>query len=140
MILQEVAVHRYAVYAVSGLPSGGCEVEQFLLRTRSSHPRAISDLRSMLRDYLPQHGPPFEAEERAKRLRDNICELKAREKRKPGLPRVFFFEDGMAIICTSAFLKLGPTPDSEFDRAIAMRTEYFQCKPDRLIIAKGWGA
>jgi hypothetical protein len=139
MVLREIAVHRYSVYAVCHLPAEECQVEQFLLAHRSSYPKAMRDLNSMLRDYTPQHGPPFEVEERAKRLRDDICEFRAREKRRERVPRVLFFEDGMSVICTTAFLKRSSTPDFEIDQAIEIRSEYFSHKPSRLHILKGWG-
>jgi hypothetical protein len=100
-------------------------------------------LNTALRDWTPQHGPPFEVEEQAKRLRDGICEFRAREKRQKKLPRILFFEDGMKVICTNAFLKQGSTPDDEIHRAIEMRDEYFSHGYFRHRFAprilKGWG-
>jgi hypothetical protein len=139
MVLREIAVYRYSVYAVCRLPAEECQVERFLLAHRSSYPKAVRDLNTMLRDYTPQHGPPFEVEERAKRLRGDICEFRAREKRRKGVPRILFFEDGTTVICRTAFLKSSSTPDPEIDQAIEIREEYFRHKPSRLHILKGWG-
>jgi hypothetical protein len=138
MILREVALpRRYAVYAVCGFPTDEhCEVEDFLLLYRHSYPKAVRDLNTLLRDYTPQHGPPFENDQVAKRLREGICEFKASQKRKKKCPRILFFEDGKLIICTNAFLKDGSTPDSEIDRAIQIRGRYFRHQPE---ILKGWG-
>ncbi|HEX7182063.1 MAG TPA: hypothetical protein VF756_09485 [Thermoanaerobaculia bacterium] len=140
MVLREVAFYRYAVYAICSLPSEECQVERFLIESWQAYPKAMRDLNSMLREWTPQHGPPFEVEERAKRLRDGICEFRAREKGKKQVPRILFFEDGMNIICTSGFLKLSSTPDIEIARAVEARAEYFAHKPDRLRFLKGWGA
>src|SRR6185295_6079127 len=139
MVLREIAAHRYSVYAVCRLPAEECQVERFLLAHRAAYPKAMRDLNSMLRDYTPQYGPPFEVEERAKRLRDDICEFRAREKRKVMVPRILFFEDGMTVVCTTAFLKSSSTPDFEIDQAIEIRKEYFRHKLGRLHILKGWG-
>ena len=144
MILREVAIHRYSVYAVCGFPSEEeCEVELFLLQHWDFYKKAMRDLNTALRRWTPQHGPPYGVEERAKRLRDDICEFRAREKRQPKLPRILFFEDDMRIICTSAFLKQGSTPDHEIDRAIEIRQKYFRHGYFRHgknpIILKGWG-
>ncbi|HYX24294.1 MAG TPA: hypothetical protein VFC23_09100 [Thermoanaerobaculia bacterium] len=141
MILREVATHRFSVYAVCGFPTEEeCEVELFLLNNAHSHPRAMRDLNSALRDWTPQNGPPFEVEERAKRLRDDICEFRAREKGKSKLPRILFFEDGMSVICTNAFLKTGSTPDGEIGRAIEIRKAYFRHEQHgHLRVLKGWG-
>src|SRR6185295_10164151 len=65
MVLREIAAHRYSVYAVCRLPAEECQVERFLLAHRSSYPKAMRDLNSMLRDYTPQHGPPFEVKDGA---------------------------------------------------------------------------
>ncbi|HEX3552320.1 MAG TPA: hypothetical protein VIA62_03725 [Thermoanaerobaculia bacterium] len=140
MILREVATHRFSVYAVCGFPGEeDCEVELFLLNNAHAYPRAMRDLSSALRHWTPQNGPPFEVEERAKRLREGICEFRAREKRKSKLPRILFFEDGMVVICTNAFLKTGSTPDGEIDRAIEIRKAYFRHKRQgHLRILKGW--
>jgi hypothetical protein len=140
MILREVAVHRYSVYAVCGFPTEEqCEVEIFLNQYRHSYPKAMRDLDVSIRVWTPQHGPPFEVEERAKRLRGGICEFRARERRKDKLPRVLFFEDGMRIVCTNAFLKKGSTPDEQIDRAIAIRTQYVQVRWKTHRILRGWG-
>jgi hypothetical protein len=143
MILREVAIHRYSVYAVCGFPSEEeCEVEQFLLEHWDSYGKAMRDLNTALRRWTPQHGPPYGVEERAKRLRDDICEFRARERRVRELPRILFFEDGMRVICTSAFFKHGSTPDHEIDRAVEIRREYFRHDYFRSgltpMILKGW--
>jgi hypothetical protein len=89
MIFREVAVHRYSVYAVCGFPSEeACQVESFLLQYWQSYPRAMRDLNASLRDWTPQHGPPYDVDERAKRLPRDICEFRAREKRREKV-RVF---------------------------------------------------
>jgi len=137
MILREVAIHRYAVYAVCDLLEQ-CAVEGFLQEHWQSYPKAMRDLNSALRDWTPQYGPPFEVEERAKRLREGICEFRAREKRKKREPRILFFEDGSAVICTNAFFKESSTPDDEIDKAIAIRKEYIRQKQTHLRILKGW--
>lgn len=140
MILREVALpFRYLVFAVCDLPGGECQVERFLVDHQFEYPRAIRDLNTMLCQWTPQHGPPFEVEERARRLRDGICEFRAREKRKRRAPRILFFEDGRTIICTSAFLKSSSTPDPEIERAVASRAEYFAHKPRPFRILRGWG-
>src|SRR3954447_22725061 len=104
MVLREVAVYRYSVYAVCDSreeEGNDCEVEEFLQENRQSYPRAMKDLNVMLRKWTPQHGPPIDDEgQRAKRLRDGICEFRAREKGKKQVPRILFFEDGKDIICT----------------------------------------
>lgn len=143
MILREVAIHRYSVYAVCGFPTEEeCEVEKFLLENWDSYKKSMLDLNVALRNWTPQHGPPYEAEERAKRLRDQICEFRARERRLPKLPRILFFEDEMRVICTNAFLKHGSTPDYEIERAVEIRKEYFRHNYFRHgqipIIRKGW--
>jgi hypothetical protein len=142
MRLREVASYRYQVYAVCGSPTEmDCEVEQFLLQYSQSYPKAMRNLNTILRSWTPQHGPPYEVEERAKRLRGDICEFRAEERRQKKVPRILFFEDGMRIICTNAFLKKGSTPDHEIDRAVEIRREYFRQNPldDLTNILKGWG-
>jgi len=139
MLLREVATYRYHVYAVCGFPGEEeCEVEKFLQENQHSYPRAMKDLNIALRNWTPQHGPPFANDERAKRLRDGICEFRAREKGQKKLPRILFFEDDVRIICTNAFFKEGSTPDHEIDRAIEIRTEYYRQPFVRYRILKGW--
>ena len=79
MTLREIAIWRYSIFAVCD-DLGWCQVESFLLESRRAYPRAVRDLSSTLRDYVPQHGPPFELAQRAKRLRDGICEFRAWQK------------------------------------------------------------
>ena len=55
------------------------------------------------------------------------------------VPRILFFEDGMTVVCTTAFLKSSSTPDFEIGQAIEIRKEYFRHKLGRLHILKGWG-
>jgi hypothetical protein len=146
MTLREVAGWRYSIFAVCD-DRGECQVERFLLEIRGRYPRAVRDLNAIMQDYVPQHGPPFEVEERAKRLRDDICEFRSWQRAKKkgravriGL-RVLFFEDGAAIVCTSCFEKpiLGTTLDDEIDLAIGLRARYFQEKTHQLTILRGWG-
>jgi hypothetical protein len=140
MFVREVATHRYSVYAVCGFPlEMECEVEIFLHQYWHAYPKAMRALNTALRHWTPQYGPPYEVEERAKRLRDDICEFRAVEKRRKKLPRILFFEDGMRVICTNAFLKEDSSPDHEIDRAIGIRREYFRQNPVKLNrILKGW--
>ncbi|HEX6899132.1 MAG TPA: type II toxin-antitoxin system RelE/ParE family toxin [Thermoanaerobaculia bacterium] len=138
MLLREVATYRYHVYAVCGFPGEEeCEVEKFLQEHQDSYPKAMKDLNTALRNWTPQHGPPF-VDERAKRLRDGICEFRAREKRQKKLPRILFFEDSMRIICTNTFFKEGSTPDHEIERAIEIRTDYFRQSFVEHRILRGW--
>lgn len=141
MFVREVASYRYSVYAVCGFPSEkDCEVEIFLLQHWGSYPTAMLHLNTVIHDWTPQYGPPYEEEaQRAKRLRDGICEFRASQKRQRKLPRILFFEDGMRVICTNAFLKEGSTPQHEIERAIEIRKEYFRQDPVGLgNILKGW--
>jgi hypothetical protein len=145
MTLREIASWRYSIFAVCD-DSGRCQVEEFLLESRRAYPKAVRDMSSTLRDYAPQHGPPFEVDERAKRLRDDICEFKAwqeirRRKRivRRGL-RVLFFEDQRAIVCTTGFLKLSVTPEGELAEAVRLRSVYFADKrAGSLQLLRGWG-
>jgi hypothetical protein len=145
MTLREIASWRYSICAVCD-DSGRCQVEEFLLESRRAYPKAVRDMTSTLRDYAPQHGPPFEVDERAKRLRDDICELKAWQgirKRKRtvrmGL-RIFFFEDQKTIVCTTGFLKPSVTPEGELDEAVRLRAAYFDHKQaGTLHLLTGWG-
>ena len=145
MTLREIASWRYSIFAVCD-DSGRCQVEEFLLECRRAYPKAVRDMNATLRDYAPQHGPPFEVDERAKRLRDDISELKAwqgirRRKRivRMGL-RVLFFEDQSTIVCTTGFLKPSVTPEGELDQAVQLRSVYFGHKQaGELHLLRGWG-
>jgi hypothetical protein len=143
MILREVAVYRYSIYAVCDFrkeEGRDCEVEEFLHETWKSYPKAMRDLNTMLRQWTPQYGPPFDdAGQRAKRLRDGICEFRAKEKGKRQVPRILFFEDDKEIICANAFFKESSTPDHEIERAIIIRRCYFRAKArGRKHIRRGW--
>ncbi|HVT17476.1 MAG TPA: hypothetical protein VHQ90_15005 [Thermoanaerobaculia bacterium] len=146
MTLREIQSWRYSIYALCD-ESGSCQVEHFLLESRQAYPRAVRDLDSIMRQWVPQHGPPFEVEERARKLRDEICEFKAWEKVKKQkrvarvLLRVLFFEDGAKIICTSGFVKTDSTPDDQIDEAVELRATYFQEKEQGVSqrILQGWG-
>jgi hypothetical protein len=143
MVLREVAApFRYSVYAFCGAAQDECQVEQFMLRYQGAYPRAIRDLNMMLREWVPQKGPPFESETRAKRLRGDSCEFKAQEKRRKKAPRIMFFQDGRIVVCTNAFMKSvpGSTPDGEIDLCLSIRERYFAAKAANLRpkIRKGW--
>jgi hypothetical protein len=142
MILREVAApNRYSVYAVVDRPNAdlGCEVERFLLKNQGRQPKAIRDLNEVLRRWAPKHGPPFELEHRAKRLRDGACEFRASQKRRRQVPRILFIEDGRVIICTNAFMKSGATPQNEVDRCLDIGRQYFADKAiNRIEVRKGW--
>lgn len=131
-------------------------MERFLRQHQSGrYERSIRDLNQMLKRWTPKDGPPFDVEERAKRLRDGVCEFRAHEKRLKKQPRIFFFEDHdpssampdwvvdvrgirASIICTSAVLKT-TTPEEEIERAIAAQGEYLAHKPEHLSFRKAWG-
>ncbi len=145
MTLREIASWRYSIYAVCD-DSGRCQVEELLLESRRTYHKAVRDMISTLRDYAPQHGPPFEVDERAKRLRDDICEFKAWQeirKRKRTMRmglRILFFEDQRTIVCTTGFLKPSVTPEGELDEAVRLRGVYFDHKQaGSLHLLTGWG-
>jgi hypothetical protein len=142
MVLREIALpSRYSVYAICDIPSERCQVEEFMLEHQRVYERAIGDLSAMMRDWVPQFGPPFESEDRARRLHSEICEFKAKQKRRRNAPRVLFFEDGRIVICTNAFMKPpGSTPESEIEKAILLRSAYLLDRAGlRLRVLKGWG-
>jgi hypothetical protein len=141
MILREVASpSRYSVYAVCDALSQRCQVEEFMLEHQRFYGKAIGDLNVMLRKWVPQSGPPFESEDRAKRLHSEICEFKARQKRRRSSPRILFFEDEKIIICVNAFMKPpGSTPESEIEKAVLRRDEYLADRASGSIrVLKGW--
>jgi hypothetical protein len=143
MILREIAFpFRYAVYAVCVSIQDDCQVEQFMLEYQGAYPHAIRDLNKMLRGWVPQNGPPFESEERAKRLRDGACEFKAHEKRKKKAPRIMFFQDERIVVCTNAFMKPvpGSTPDEQIELCLSILKRYFADKTSGRLpeIRKGW--
>ena len=117
----------------------GCQVETFLREHWHSYPRAMRQLNAFMRHYTPQHGPPYEVAQHAKKLRDDICEFRASEKRRREFPRILFFEHGQAVICTNAFFKTSSTPDEEIKKATEMREEYLRQTPFAPNqILKGW--
>jgi hypothetical protein len=142
MILREVAApHRYSVYAVVDKPllDRDCEVERFLLENQAHQPKAMRDLNVMLTVWVPQYGPPFESEDRAKQLRDGAAELRASQRRRQQVPRILFIEDGKIIICTNAFMKSGATPQAEIERCLDLCRHYIEDKAGyRVEIRKGW--
>jgi hypothetical protein len=142
MILREVAPpYRYSVYAVVDKPllDHDCEVERFLLEHKGRQPKAIRDLNKMLTAWVPQKGPPFESEDRAKRLRNGACEFKASQRRRRRVPRILFIEDGQIIICTNAFMKSGATDQDEVDRCLDLGRQYHADKAIHQIeVRKGW--
>ena len=85
--------------------------------------------------------------ERAKPLRDGICEFRSWQKTRRrrrivrlGL-RVLFFLDGASIVCTNAFVKFGSTPEAELAEAVRLRFLYFEEKRSGFLLRflQGWG-
>jgi hypothetical protein len=140
MRLREVASpFRYSVFAVCD-DSGICQVENVLLSLKNGgYDRAVANIMATMRDWTPQFGPPLDVDERARRLREDICEFRASQKKKKQVLRVFFFMHESEVVCTSAALKRHPTPDERIAEAIVIREQYLRCLPTKdFEYLRGW--
>ena len=106
-----------------------CHVLDVLVALGANCPAAGKMLRR-LRSVIPEHGPNFENDQKAKHLDDGICEFKEQPQRGPK-PRVFFFADGQTFICTEALAKRGDELSNFIARAKAIRETYFADKAAR---------
>jgi phage-related protein len=86
-------------------------------------------MRVLISEFVPRNGPPRHNELRCKPLGDDIFEFKAGPKHGKKLRVLWFYDAGHVILCTHSFMKdTAKTPREEKDRAIRMRSAYFEAK------------
>jgi phage-related protein len=80
----------------------------------------------LLREYIPDHGPPKNPEQSAP-LGDDLYELRRQPKKGPKLRVIYFYDATLrrVIVVTHGFFKDQPqTPDEEIEYAKDLRAKY----------------
>ncbi len=120
----EIARDVYTVLAIRE-DDGSCQVLDHLEKVRVEYPKIYAEMMALLQNYVPVNGPPFHNVSQAKRLRNGICEFKARDERIMGHRVLFFEEEPCRIICTNACYKTVKTPPDAIPTAEEQRGAYW---------------
>ena len=91
--------------------------------------RHAETMRALISEHVPRNGPPRHNELRCKPIGDDILEFKTGPRRGRKLRVLWFYDEGHVIVCTHSLMKdTAKTPREEKDRAIRMRSAYFDAK------------
>ena len=121
---------KYYVWAICA-EDGTCQVMEKLAEVSRDHLDLVEPILALLREVVPNEGPPLHDEYRAKMVfRDIIYEFKADKmvnREHLGLRIMFFFSDiDQAVVCTNAFTKSGSTPLEELENALCERSRFYE--------------
>ena len=125
MKLVRIAREQWDVLAVVD-HRGHCQVLEFLEALAPNYHTARDSMLILLRDVLPQSGPPRH-NEISKSLGGGIFELRRQPKGRK-LRVVYFYDSGFRIICTSAFTKAETTPIVEIASARFLARRYREAR------------
>jgi phage-related protein len=122
MKLVRIAREEWDVLAVVD-PRGSCQVVEFLLDSEGTHRAAAKSLYNLLRDRVPQLGPP-PGEPLCKHLGDGVYEFRKQPKGKK-LRVLWFYGGTSVIVCTAAFTKAERTPRIKIEQLKFLRGQYW---------------
>jgi phage-related protein len=125
MQLVRIARRRWDVLAYRD-HRGNCPVLEFLENMTGSYGVAAEQMRRLLEQIIPEHGPP-KGEPLSKSLGDGLFELRRQPKGKK-LRVVWFYGTGSVIVCVAAFTKAERTPRAEIARARALQRDYWEAR------------
>ncbi|HZF10715.1 MAG TPA: type II toxin-antitoxin system RelE/ParE family toxin [Thermoanaerobaculia bacterium] len=125
MKLVRIGWESWEVLAVCDL-RGRCQVLDFLDDFERSSPAAAYAMIALLRQTLPQEGPP-RSEPLCKSLGNGIYELRKQPKGKK-LRVVWFYGVGQVVVCTYAFSKAEKTPQIRVEQSRLLRKQYLAAR------------